>query len=274
MEYFRTNMKIILFLLLMIFVFLNAAIEPFIIQDMRILELPHDHPMFFQMYASSIFASCIALCASSIVDFKDLKPKHYIVAMAFGAVALLPMLVLSTSANISLGVATFFTYLASVTMRNQYGNKMPIVTSTKLPDIAIDVSIVVAIVVVLFLSQPWAIIEFNFSVNDVIFWLLATSIPEEVIYRLFLFYVVVKFSEDNNPPFFITILMLVIPFSIVHVIGTSIQSGLLSSLSNLITSGFIIIATIISILALKRGLFPAILLHFLINSIRAIITVP
>lgn len=272
MGYLRTNIKIIIFLLLTIFIFLNTAIEPFIVEGMQILKFPHSEPMFFQIYASSIFLSFIALCAFSITDFKNLKPKHWVVATIFGVAVLLPMLINATSANISFAVATFFTYLASITMKNQYGNRMPFITSTKYLDIAVDISIVVGLALLRVFTAPWSDVEFGLSLNRVVLWPLAAAIAEEVIFRLFLFYIIIKLSKNNNPPFFITLLILVIPFSLWHIIDVSIRSGILYGLSNV--HHIIFISTIISILAIKRGLLPAILLHFLINAIHGTVTIP
>lgn len=268
MNFFKSNIKIILFFLLTLFIFFNAAIEPFVIYDMQIVKLPYNDSMFFQVYASSILIAFIALCALSILDFKDLKSKHWVIATVFGIVALLPMLISATSANLSLATAVFFTYLASVTMRNQYGNKMPIVTSPKPRHLITDVSIVVTIILVWLLSIPWSSVELSFSISNTL-WALTAATAEEVIFRLFLFYVIVKLSKDNNPPMLVTLLILVIPFSVWHIIGDSMQNGLLYGLNSL--QSFIFTSTIISILALKRGLFAAILLHFLINFIQGIL---
>lgn len=76
----------------------------------------------------------------------------------------------------------------------------------------VDISIVLALILTRLLFINWSIVEFGFSLNRVVLWPLPDAIGEKVIFRLCLFYVIVKFGKDNKPPFFITILILVIYF--------------------------------------------------------------
>jgi len=229
------------------------------------------------VYSSGIVLSILSIIAMCMTDFEKLKKKDYYIAIFFALVTLFPILVNASSASIPFAVITFFGYLASVTLANESTYKMPIFTSTKFRDIAFDIGLSIAVTIGYFifmfilggdfvdiLLKTFQTTGVQTTVSNII-WPLATSMSEEVVFRMFLFYVVIKLNKNEKVPFITMVLILSIPFALWHRIDQMFHSGIIY----IMNEGIIIYlgGIIFSVVALKRNLFVAILVHFLNNFI-------
>jgi len=107
-------------------------------------------------------------------------------------------------------------------------------------------------------------IQFNLQLHMII-RAFGAGVSEEIIFRLFLFSVIVRVSKGEVESKFLAILIMVLPFALFHFVDIGVYHGFLEAFSYGINLLFIAIP--ITLLALKRNVFTAIGAHFLLNFI-------
>jgi len=251
----KVNIKIPLFLLLLLFVFyiLTSPVSK------------ENHHMFYSLYSLGIMASTIALCLIFVIDFRVLKPKHWASASIFGLLSTNTTTPL-TNTGVAIGICTFFSYLAAVTLLDSSKHRIVMHTSFKCSDIMIDLTLILlssSIYIVFLLFVVGHGLEFQLSFS-LIKNSLAPAVWEEIVFRMLLFSIIVKLNNDEKVPIVIMLLIMVVPFVLVHEIDDAVRYGLFP---NGLPIPMIITATAFSLLAIKRNLLTAIGAHFFIGLI-------
>lgn len=197
-----------------------------------------------------------------IIDFEKLAKKDYIVAVSLGLMSVGITSPVNYMGIIS-GICTVFAYLASITLSDKNTNKMVLIRSIEMKYIIKSVAVILSMGCFFALIQ-WIFgqgsIIFSFEISS-LFRALGAGISEEIIFRLFIFSIILHICKGEEIPKFLTFSAMVIPFSMLHVIDQAVNSGLINSLPNIIQ--VVLIATPITILAWKRDLLSAMGVHFI-----------
>ena len=209
-------------------------------------------PYTFHLFG--IIYTFIILCSVVIIDFEKLAKKDYIVAVSLGLMSVGITSPVNYMGIIS-GICTVFAYLASITLSDKNTNKMVLIRSIEMK------YIIKSVAVILSMGCFFALIQWIFGQGSIIFRALGAGISEEIIFRLFIFSIILHICKGEEIPKFLTFSVMVIPFSMLHVIDQAVNSGLINSLPNIIQ--VVLIATPITILAWKRDLLSAMGVHFI-----------
>ena len=95
-----------------------------------------------------------------------------------------------------------------------------------------------SIAVILFIGYVFIFMEwlgqnplrFSFDILSIF----RALVSEEVIFRLFIFSVIVYMCKGKEPPKLVTFLVMVVPFAMLHVVDEVVSYGFFHSLPNLI----------------------------------------
>ncbi|MCL1994619.1 MAG: CPBP family glutamic-type intramembrane protease [Defluviitaleaceae bacterium] len=276
------NIRVVMFFLLGIFVFLNMVSLP----NYQAFNLPHrDYlPIFYTLYSFGIIFSMVALVLIFFIDFEQLKLKYWLVSCFVGIISMFtirPISIYSVQ-QITLGVSMFFVCLSIPTLSKPLEEEEKIRIFTPSKSYGIPQDIVVGFLIFMVLSaigtNPGIAGSIALIRGEVAFSTLlhsfigATSVGiwEEVFFRMFLVYLIMKLNNYKYVPFVVMLLITSLLFTLVHFVDLIIVSGLDSvSLSDIFA--VMVMSSTLFILALKRSLFAAVWLHFLFNFLRFIL---
>jgi len=200
-----------------------------------------------------------------IIDFEKLAKKDYIIALSLSLLSIGVTSPVNYMGIIS-GICALFAYLGSVTLSDNNESKMHLLRSGEVKDIMKSIAVILFIGCV-FIFMEWLgqnPLRFSFDILS-IFRALGAGVSEEVIFRLFIFSVIVYMCKGKEPPKLVTFLVMVVPFAMLHVVDEVVAYGFFHSLPNLIQ--VCLVAAPITILAWKRDLFTAIGVHFIYDVI-------
>ena len=220
-------------------------------------------PYTFHLFG--IIYTFIILCSVVIIDFEKLAKKDYIIALCLGLLSIGVTRPVNYMGIIS-GICALFAYLGSVTLSGNYESKMLLLRSGEVKDIMKSIAIILFIGCV-FIFMEWLgqnPLRFSFDILS-IFRALGAGVSEEVIFRLFIFSVIVYMCKGKEPPKLLAFLIMVIPFAMLHVVDEVVAYGFFHSFPNLIQ--VCLVAAPITILAWKRDLFTAMGIHFVYDLI-------
>ena len=164
------------------------------------------------------------------------------------------------------GICAFFAYLGSVTLSCNYESKMLLLRSGEVKDIMKSIAVIIFIGCI-FIFMEWLgqnPLRFSFDILS-IFRALGAGVSEEIIFRLFIFSVILYICKGKEPPKLLAFLAMVIPFALLHVIDEVVAYGFFHSLPTLIH--VCLVTAPITILAWKRDLFTAMGVHFIYDLI-------
>lgn len=222
------------------------------------------HNGAYQFHFFNILLSFIIMASIPFLKFQDYTKKDWIIAGLLGILSMgIPWPVHTTS--IINGACVFITYLASKTLYGEYDTRMELFNATNVLEFLEDLKwmLIVSVPYVAFIVITNATpIRFNLQLHMII-RALGAGVSEEIIFRFFLFSVIVRVSKGVVESKFLAILILVLPHAIFHYVEIGVYHGLLL----VFTSGInlLYIAIPITLLALKRNVFTAIGAHLLIN---------
>ncbi|ESL02528.1 CAAX amino terminal protease family protein [Catonella morbi ATCC 51271] len=220
-------------------------------------------PYTFHLFG--IIYTFIILCSVVIIDFEKLAKKDYIIALCLGLLSIGVTSPVNYMGIIS-GICAFFAYLGSVTLNCNYESIMLLLRFGEVKDIMKSIAIIIFIGCI-FIFMEWLgqnPLRFSFDILS-IFRALGAGVSEEVIFRLFIFSVIVYMCKGKEPPKLLAFLIMVIPFALLHVIDEVVVYGFFHSLPALIQ--VCLVAAPITILAWKRDLFTAMGVHFIYDVI-------
>ena len=153
--------------------------------------------------------------------------------------------------------------MASITFSDKNTNKMVLICSIEMKYIIKSAAFILSMGCCFVLIQ-WIFgkgsIIFSFEISS-LFRALVAGISEEIIFRLFIFSIILHICKGEEIPILLTFSAMVIPFSMLHVIDQAVNSGFINSLPNIIQ--VVLIAVPITILAWKRDLLSAMGVHFI-----------
>ena len=253
----QTNIKVLLFFFLSLFVFYTtvAALPEEVFYD------------FHRLYSWRILYSTITLGSVFCLNFDTLKRRHWINAVVFGALSMGHRAPLSS--NFVVGVTVFFVYLAAVSLNDESEYKIKMFTSLKVRDMTLNM--VIILVVLILFTVSWFTnhfqgVEFGLHIHPFgIAHALAPSVSEEIIFRLFLFSLMIKLNRGLEVNTITLLVIMVVPFALLHAIDETIRYGFTHPSAYGIWISVVPMAVIISLLAMKRGLFTAMGVHFAMN---------
>lgn len=255
--YTKTYSKIKLFLFLIINVFIFYVYT-------RTMPMGDVHEKAYMIHFFSILFSFIIMMTILIIDIQDYSKEDWIIAGILGLISLgnpYPIHLM----GILKGICVFFSYIASKTLFGQYTTRMEMFNFTNLREVIDDlkwIAIVTGSFIILVILTSGMPIQFDFQPN-MLFRALSAGISEEIIFRLFLFSVIVQVSKGNVESNILTILIMILPFSIFHLVDMGVYQGFMPAFIN--SANIFIMAIPITLLALKRNVFSAIVVHFLID---------
>jgi len=265
MEYKRTDALIILFFFYSLFIFylmISPPVEP-------------DHHMFYTLYAFGILISTIGLTSIFCIKLEALKKVHFISALIFGVLSMaitIPLII----TGVAMGISTFFIYLASISLSHTSEYRMKMITSFKLRDISIDLLLIATIALSFMLLHINTLItsDVSFQINLIPLLFvalnsLAPAISEEIIFRMFLFALMIKINKGYNVSTITMLIIMIVPFVLIHVIDIAVIYGFWHPNTLGIIISITPVSVVISVLALKRNIFTAIGVHFMYNFIIA-----
>ena len=186
-------------------------------------------PYTFHLFG--IIYTFIILCSVVIIDFEKLAKKDYIIALCLGLLSIGVTSPVNYMGIIS-GICALFAYLGSVTLSGNYESKMHLFRSGEVKDIMRSIAIILFIGCV-FIFMEWLgqnPLRFSFDILSIF----RALVSEEVIFRLFIFSVIVYMCKGKEPPKLVTFLVMVVPFAMLHVVDEVVSYGFFHSLPNLI----------------------------------------
>ena len=220
------------------------------------------HYKSYTFHLFGIIYTIVMLCSIMIIDTKKIAKKDYIVAVSLGLMSVGITSPINYMGLLS-GICTVFAYLASITLSDKNTNKMVLIRSIGMKYIIKSVAVILSMGCFFALLQ-WIFgqgsIIFSFEISS-LFRALGAGISEEIVFRLFIFSIILHICKGEEIPKLLTFSAMVIPFSMLHVIDQAVNSGLINSLPNIIQ--VVLIATPITILAWKRDLLSAMGVHFM-----------
>lgn len=162
---------------------------------------------------------------------------------------------------------TICTYLASKSVSYNYKNNVRFFYSKKLKDILINIGIILLYGVVIAIYK---IVQDNLSViHDISIKLfvsaLAAGISEEIIFRFFVYSLMLCFNKGKDPYKILAYIIMIVPFAILHIIDIIVFNGFYQALPTFITVCFTILPC--TWIAMKRDVFTAIGIHFIYDYI-------
>lgn len=214
----------------------------------------------------------IAIGAILIIDFEKISVQEYIIALCIGIISVgvtVPIHIL----GIISGVCAACSYLAARTLSQSYENRIRILRSSKLHDILIDFVIIFAMGC-LFVLLHWLTndleIQIQFNIVSLI-RAMGAAVSEEFIFRMFLYSLILKCYDGDEPSRAITFSVIILPFVMLHVVEEIIMFGFLYVIPNVIFTCLLLIP--FAILFVKRDLLTVIGLHFVYNLVNMILVV-
>ncbi len=222
---------------------------------------------FHFFYLFDIFIMCICLFLLKIECLK--KDDIWISVSIF---------TLSLSINIPItflsvlnGLCAVITYLTAKYIYAHSNCRILIVKERRIRAIAKSILMGIIIACILFIIEKGFFFSLKQSTQiiPIIFNAIAAAVSEEIIFRYFLFAIIVKAYNGEVKNMLIAYLFLIIPFSALHLIDGIILGGFLSVIPALIS--MVLISAIHSIIACKRDLLTAISMHFTIDFILALL---
>lgn len=244
-------------------VFLLMSIMIFVIYCITIpTQNIHDKTYTFNLF--SIIYSFIILCAILIIDFSTLTKIDSIVALIIGLFSIGVTTPINIMGILS-GICAVFAYLVSVSVFQNNKYKMCFLYSKKFRDIIIDIIIIISICFIFVLLQLFSSQEtISFNLNlDVVFRAVGAGISEEVIFRMFIYAIILKIFDKDEPPAILTFLLMIVPFAILHTVDLAVSNGIITIIPIVLQVSLTIIPC--TLLAWKRDLCTAIGVHICYN---------
>lgn len=222
------------------------------------------HDGAYMLHFFNILLSFVILVSIPVLNFQDYTKKDWFIAGILGILSMgTPWPIMTMS--IIKGVCVFTVYLASKTLYGDYNTRMELFNATNIREFLEDLKwmlIVTVLYVVIAVIANDAPIQFNLQLNLII-RALGAGVSEEIIFRLFLFSVIVRVSKGEVESKFLAILIMALPFAVFHYVDKGVYTGFQAAFIGGI--GILIIAIPITLLAMKRNVFTAIGAHVLIN---------
>lgn len=245
--------KITIFLLLCIFLIFIYVIT---------IPTKNIHYKSYTFHLFGIIYSFIILCSIVIIDLEKIVKKDYIIALCLGLLSIGVTSPINYMGVLS-GICTLFAYLGSMTLSAEYNNKIILIRSTEFKYIMESIAVILSIVCA-FIFIEWTLGKnpaiFNFEII-MLFRAIGAGISEEIIFRLFIFSIILHICKGEEPPKLLTFFVMVIPFALLHVIDQAVYNGFINSLYTIIQ--IVLIITPITMLAWKKDLFNAIGVHII-----------
>ena len=222
------------------------------------------HPGAYMVHFFNILLSFIIMVSIPFLKFQDYTKKDWIIAGLLGILSMGTPWPIQTMSIIK-GACVFITYLASKTLYGEYETRMELFNATNLREFLGDlkwmliVSVPYLALAVITNATP---IQFNLQLHLII-EALGSSVSEEILFRLFLFSVIVRVSKGEVESKFLAILIMALPFAIFHFVDIGVYHGFLAAFMDGLSLSIVVIP--ITLLALKRNVFTAIGAHFLYN---------
>ena len=248
-----TKLKITMFLLVCVFlIFIYVVTIP----------TTNIHYKSYTFHLFSIIYSFMIVCSIVIIDLEKIVKKEYIIALCLGLLSIGVTTPINYMGVLS-GMCTLFAYLGGMTLSAEYNNKMILIRSTEFKYIMRSIAVILSIVCA-FIFMEWTLGEipaiFNFEIIT-LFRAIGAGISEEIIFRFFIFSIILYICKGEEPPKLLTFFVMVIPFSLLHVIDQVVYNGFINSLTAMTQT--VLINIPITILAWKKDLFNAIGFHII-----------
>lgn len=260
--YKKTYVKIKLLLFLVVFLFL------FVIYcvTMPIGDVHYGEYTFHFFNMTLLFITMISIL---ILELQSYSKKDWVIAGLLGLLSIGITISVNVTGVIN-GICVFFTYLASKTLYGEYSTRMELFNAKNVQEFLEDLKWMFIVsgyfILIKFIKVYKIHRSFQFYLHwDALFQALGASISEEIVFRLFLFAVVVHISKGDVKLSFLAILIMVLPFSLFHFVEVGIYEGILEAFIN--GMNLCIVSIALTFLALKRNVFTAIGAHFLIDFI-------
>lgn len=258
-ERMRVYKLIAFFVALVLFIVMYCVTNP----TKGSLGKPYTYHIFSMIYTGVI------ICSVAMIDFRKIAKNDLRIALICGVLSCGVTIPINIMGILS-AVCTLFAYLASRTLVASYKNSMCFIRSRLAKDSLDNVRIIV-LIGALFVFLRWFMLLKEGKMMDIQFQLpflfesIGASVSEEIIFRMFLFSVMLRMNEGKEPPKLIAYFVMIVPFCLLHNIEGIIFNGFLSIVPTVIIQ--CLIGTILAILAHRRDLVTAIGVHFLLDTI-------
>lgn len=233
----------------------------------RTMPLNNIHDKSYTLHFGNILYSFVILISILIMRFQDYSKKDWIIAIVLGVISLGITTPIMITGIIS-STCVVVTYLASKSLYGKYSTRMELFNAKSFKDFLIDLKwilivsgffIGVRLVSISFLGMS---IQFAFH-PSMLARALGAAVSEEIIYRLFLFSVIVDIGKGEVESNVLAVLVMIIPFGLFHFVEVGIFQGVLSAF--IMSLNFLAFSIAETILALKRNVFSSMIVHFLID---------
>lgn len=254
------KIKIILFLLMLIFLFSIYCVT---------VPVENIHYKSYTFHFFNILYSFTILACIALMKFQDYSKKDWIMAVVLG----LGSVFITTPINISGVISSLCvgaTFLTSKTLYGKYNQRMDLFNAKTSMEFFNDLKWIL-IIILLFLAikligayASGKSIQFEFHLS-MLGRALGAGISEEIIFRLFLFSVLVSICKEREVSKFLAVMVMSIPFALFHCVEIGVNNSLIMAFLN--SFKYWIVSLLLTVLAFKRNVFSSIMVHFMIDII-------
>lgn len=216
----------------------------------------------------SIIYLFIILCSLLLIDITKIDVRELFISFALGIASIFITIPVNICGILS-GICTSMSYLIVKCFISTYGNYLDIFPSNK-SKLKKDLSIIIIISTVLLILKCYPALEINrnilFTIDiPLLFRSLGAGISEEMIFRALMYGLLLKIgNNEEKPPFILVLLIMTIPFTLLHFVEPYINYGL-SGCINLFS--YLLCSILLALLLYKRDIFTATIVHMVIDVI-------
>lgn len=230
----------------------------------------------YKYYTNGIFLiiyMTITVFSAKNISIKKVSRKKILMAAAAGVLG--SMVTTTGWVGILSGVCTFFACLYCFCINAVYEKETEIIKDKRKNYILDDIRIIfiglaVYLIILYFTLLSYRTVDNSASIGVTnIFTSMGAGVSEEIIFRWFLWSFMVQINKGEEISDSLYYSMVLIPFSLLHVIDTLVLQGItMEAFSYVIRVLFV--AFPLAILVKKRDVFVAIVLHFIFDFIKII----
>lgn len=212
------------------------------------------------LYAIFIFITIF------VIDIEKLTKKDMVIALSLGLISIGIIIPISIIGCFS-GLCTSCTYLASKSVSYNYKNNICFICSKKFKFILLNIGII-------FLYggfiATYKIVQGNLSIQHdistkifvkVFISALGAGISEEIIYRFFVYSIMLHLNRGKEPYKVLAYIIMIVPFAMLHIIDIISFNDFYQAFPMLVNVCITILPC--TLIAMKRDVFTAIGIHFI-----------